>query len=33
MLYYDGIDVSERIDRNKTRASKECVIFVTIGIF
>ena len=26
MLYYDGIDVSERIDRNKTRASKECDI-------
>ena len=24
MLYYDRIDVSERIDVNKTSASKEC---------
>ena len=27
MLYYDRIDVSERIDINKTSASKECHIF------
>ena len=27
MLYYDRIDVSERIDINKTSASKECRIF------
>ena len=26
MLYYDRIDVSERIDINKTSASKECNI-------
>ena len=26
MLYYDRIDVSERIDANKTSASKECDI-------
>ena len=26
MLYYDGIDVSEGIDVNKTSASKECNI-------
>ena len=26
MLYYDRIDVSKRIDVNKTRASKECDI-------
>ena len=26
MLYYDGIDVSEEIDINKTSASKECNI-------
>ena len=26
MLYYDRIDVSEGIDVNKTRASKECDI-------
>ena len=26
MLYYDRIDVSERIDVNKTSASKECDI-------
>ena len=32
MLYFDRIDVSERVDVNKTSASKECVIFVTIGI-
>ena len=32
MLYYDRIDVSERIDINKTSASKECRIF-TIGTF
>ena len=32
MLYYDRINVSERIDVNKTSVSK-CVIFVTIGIF
>ena len=24
MLYYDGTDVSEGIDVNKTNASKEC---------
>ena len=24
MLYYDGIEVSERIDVNKTSSSKEC---------
>ena len=24
MIYYDGIDVSEAIDVNKTNASKEC---------
>ena len=24
MLYYDGIDVSEGIDLNKTSESKEC---------
>ena len=33
MLYFDRIDVSEGIDVNKTSASKECVIIVTIGIF
>ena len=33
MLYYDRIDVYEGIDFNKTTASKECVTFVTIGIF
>ena len=27
MLYYDRIDVSERIDINKTNDSKECDIF------
>ena len=27
MLYYDRIDVSEGIDINKTRKSKECDIF------
>ena len=27
MLYYDRIDVSERIDINKTNDSKECHIF------
>ena len=26
LLYYDRIDVSERIDVNKTSASKECDI-------
>ena len=26
MLYFDGIDVSEGIDVNKTSASKECNI-------
>ena len=26
MLYFDGIDVSEGIDVNKTSASKECDI-------
>ena len=26
MLYYDRIDVSERLDINKTSASKECDI-------
>ena len=30
-LYYDGIDVFEGIDINKTSASEECDI-VTIGI-
>ena len=24
IIYYDRIDVSERVDANKTRASKEC---------
>ena len=32
MLYYEGIDVSEGIEVNKTSKSKEW-IFVTIGIF
>ena len=32
MLYYDGIDIYEGIDINKTSASKK-VIFVTSGIF
>ena len=32
MLYYDGIDVFEGIDFNKT-ANQKSVIFVTIGIF
>ena len=32
MLYNGRIDISERIDVNKTSASKEHV-FVTIGIF
>ena len=32
MLYHDRIDVSERIDVNKTSQSKS-VIFATIGIF
>ena len=27
MLQYDRIDISERIDINKTNASKECKIF------
>ena len=27
MLYYDRIEVSERIDVNKISASKECDIF------
>ena len=31
MLYFDRIDVSERIDVNKTSDQKS-VIFVTIGI-
>ena len=26
MLYYDGIDISEKIDVNKTSKSKECDI-------
>ena len=26
MLYYDRIGVTERIDVNKTRTSKECII-------
>ena len=26
MLYYDGIDISERIDVNKTSTSKQCDI-------
>ena len=26
MLYYDRIEVSERIDVNKTSESKECII-------
>ena len=30
MLQYQKIDISERIDVNKTSASKECE-FVTIG--
>ena len=32
MLYYDRIDVSKRIDLNKSSESKES-IFLTIGIF
>ena len=32
MLQYQKIDISERIDVNKTSASKECE-FVTIGFF
>ena len=31
--YYDKIDVSERIDSNKTTASDECDICHFIGIF
>ena len=31
MLYYDSIDISERIDVNKTSTSKN-VIFITICI-
>ena len=31
MIYYDRIDISERINVNKISASKS-VIFVTIGI-
>ena len=27
MLQYEKIDVSERIDTNKTRTSKECMLF------
>ena len=33
MLYYDRIDFSEGIDVNKTGESKECKMFVSIGIF
>ena len=33
MLYYDRIDISEGIDANKRSASKEYILFVTIGIF
>ena len=33
MLEYDRIDISEGIDINKTNASRQNVIFVTIGIF
>ena len=32
ILYYDRTGVSERIDANKTSESKDCAIFVTIGI-
>ena len=31
MLRYQNIDVLEEIDINKTSASKECELFVTIG--
>ena len=32
MLYYDGIEISEENDVNKTSKSKSA-IFLTIGIF
>ena len=32
MLYFDGTDVSEGIDVNKTGALRECDIFETAGI-
>ena len=32
MLEYERIDISERIDVNKTNLSKKKVIFVIIGI-
>ena len=33
MLEYDRIDISEGIDVDKTKKSKECMLFVIIGIF
>ena len=30
---YDKIQMSKKIDINKTSASKECEIFFTIGVF
>ena len=32
-LYYDRIDVSEKIDVNKTSESKECDIFSRLVFF
>ena len=32
-LYYDRIDVSEKIDVNKTSESKECDIFSLLVLF
>ena len=32
MLYYDRIEVSKRIDFNKTSESKECDIYQTKGL-
>ena len=32
-LYYDRIDVSEKIDVNKTSESKECDIFPLLVFF
>ena len=31
MLQYDGIDVSEGIDINKTTESKDCMLFKDVG--
>ena len=33
MLEYDRIDVSERIDVNKTTSLRECIIFKISGAF